>query len=158
MRVESSGARSPHMPRQPINFSAQPCCSRTGNQMLGLCMEAAWPARTCLTECDACYRIRELIRPSIPAFPRAWVTASFCIRAAKLETMCNNPIKARWHAASLVWAHATNQSRPKLATGNKDGAEIWLRWPGLRPILVRLSALFWNCWNPNFVDISKIRF
>ena len=93
-----------------------------------------------------------------PRFPQAWLTASFCIRAARLETSCKHPIKARWHAASLVWAHATNQSRPKSVTGNKDGAEIWLRWPGLRPILVRLSALFWNCWNPNFVDISKIRF
>ena len=63
MRVESSGARSPHMPRQPINFSARPCCSRAGNQMLGLCMEAAWPARACLAGCDAGYLIREPIRP-----------------------------------------------------------------------------------------------
>ena len=65
MRVESSGARSPHMPRQLINFSARPCCSRAGNQMLGLCMAAAWPARACLTECDSGYRIGEPIRPLV---------------------------------------------------------------------------------------------
>ena len=61
---------------------------------------------------------------SIPAFP-ASLGHSLILHPTSLarglilhptnqsRDPCNHPIKMRWHAASLVWAHATNQSCPK---------------------------------------------